>query len=135
MGPHFAIFCILLALDGHRTADVSWNAGVPLWTALSPTGKVVDAGPFSDWTGPPVAARLGSIVEPSRSAPEPLPRPRELPEALGIVLRASPATRFAPVPARHFATDNAWNDTATRTGEPANRHPGNPTPTGAHRER
>jgi hypothetical protein len=86
VGPQFAIFCILLALDGHHPVEVSWNAGVPLWTALSPAGKVVDAGPFADWAGPPVAARIGALVEPARAAPEPLPRPRELPEALDLVV-------------------------------------------------
>ena len=63
MGPHFAIFCIALAAGPHRPVEVSWTAGVPPWTALSPTGKVIDAGPFTEWTGPPVAARLGSMPD------------------------------------------------------------------------
>jgi hypothetical protein len=64
--------------------DVSWTAGVPLWTALSPAGQVIDAGAFADWSSSS-AARLGSLPLLSRPAPEPLPRPHELPGGLEVV--------------------------------------------------
>ena len=82
MGPHFAIFWIMLASGGPRPADVSWTAGVPLWTSLSPAGKVVDAGPFAQWASPPPAARSLPEMPPPAPEPLPLPQPRELPETV-----------------------------------------------------
>ena len=79
MGPHLAIVWIVLASGLPRGADVSWTAGGPLWTSLSPAGKVVDAGPVAAWASPPPAARLASPAP----APPPLPAPHELPEVLG----------------------------------------------------
>jgi hypothetical protein len=66
---------VSMALAGPRPhpADVSWAATVPLWTNLSPAGKVIGAGPAAVWNSPPPAARLGcpQVVPP--------PGPTELP--------------------------------------------------------
>ena len=81
MGPHFAIFWVMLAAGLPRSADVSWSAGVPLWKSLSPAGQVIDAGHFGDWGSPPPAARLGT--RPLQAPADELPPPRELPDAVG----------------------------------------------------
>ena len=87
------MICLALAGDRPKAADVSWTAGVPLWTSLSPTGKVIDAGPIANWASPPPAARLGTRPEPLAAGPG---GPRELPETLfGTTPTHPPASAVA----------------------------------------
>lgn len=89
MGPLSVIVWIALTAGRPQPADVTWTATVPLWTSLSPGGKVIDAGPGPNWAGPPPAARLGSLPAMPPEV-ESAPKPRELPalrsEPVGAVL-------------------------------------------------
>ena len=104
-----AVFlCLALAGDRPRPADVSWAAGVPLWTSLSPAGKVIDAGPMATWASPPPAARLGPKPEPvaldggavPRTLPDALADPSPAPRR---TVRPAGATTTIPAPAARLA--------------------------------
>src|SRR3954468_15189370 len=80
VGPLTVFVWVALAGPKPPPGDVSWTASVPLWTSLSPAGKVVAAGPAS-WASPPPAARLGPPPPPTplppgeRRGPPPGPPP------------------------------------------------------------
>ena len=79
VGPLTVILGVALTAGRPHPAEVAWTPSVPLWTSLSPSGKIINAGPGPTWGSPPPAARLGplpQLPEPVAAAP---PRPRELP--------------------------------------------------------
>jgi hypothetical protein len=86
VGPLAVFVWVALAGPKPPPADVCWTASVPLWTSLSPAGKVVAAGP-ARWASPPPAARLGT---------PPMPQPRELPETLSAASAILPPGSPAP---------------------------------------
>jgi len=79
-----SIVLVAVELAGLRPkpADLSWSASVPLWTSLSPNGKVVGAGPAATWASPAPAARLGPIIGSEPATGGALPPPRELPDVV-----------------------------------------------------
>src|SRR5262245_60096959 len=83
VGPPWVILWAVLTVGLPRGADVTWTAGVPLWTSLSPAGNVMDAGPLAGWVSPPMAARLGT--------PQFASEPRDLSE-----VRADPTGQALP---------------------------------------
>jgi hypothetical protein len=106
VGPLTAIVWIALTAGRPQAAAVNWTATVPLWTSLSPTGKVIGASAGPNWSSPPPAARLGALP-PMPPEVDAAPGPRELPalESGPILPRGTPSARLPvsppnPVPRR-----------------------------------
>ena len=82
VGPLTVILWLALTGGRPQPANVHWAASVPLWTSVSPGGKVIDAGPAPAWASPPPAARLGALPPIPRETPNAESGPRELPKLL-----------------------------------------------------